>query len=83
MPCAGERAENRQANCPGEGRAVAAADGESAWNGKAGAIVGASIGSSAAVRAQYHLRQMMAFLNVFQINQPEVMIGNASQRFDP
>ncbi len=25
---------------------------------------------------------MMVFLNMFPINQPEVMIGNASERFD-
>jgi NAD(P)H-dependent FMN reductase len=33
-------------------------------------------------RAQYHLRQMMIFLNMFPVNQPEVMIGNATERFD-
>lgn len=56
--------------------------GESAWNGKPAAIMGASIGSIATARAQYHLRQMMVFLNMFPVNQPEVMIGNASERFD-
>jgi chromate reductase, NAD(P)H dehydrogenase (quinone) len=56
--------------------------GDSAWNGKPAAIMGASIGSIATARAQYHLRQMMVFLNMFPINQPEVMIGNASERFD-
>ena len=25
---------------------------------------------------------MMVFLNMFPVNQPEVMIGNASERFD-
>ena len=33
-------------------------------------------------RAQYHLRQMFVFLNMFPINQPEVMIANAFERFD-
>ena len=33
-------------------------------------------------RAQYHLRQVFVFLNMFPINQPEVMIGNATDRFD-
>jgi hypothetical protein len=33
-------------------------------------------------RGQYHLRQVFVFLNVFPVNQPEVMIGNAAQRFD-
>ncbi|MEP7214423.1 MAG: NAD(P)H-dependent oxidoreductase [Acidobacteriota bacterium] len=56
--------------------------GESAWNGKPAAIMGASIGSIATARAQYHLRQMMVFLNMFPVNQPEVMIGNAGEKFD-
>ena len=56
--------------------------GDSAWNGKPAAIMGASIGGIATARAQYHLRQIMVFLNMFPINQPEVMIGNAADRFD-
>jgi len=56
--------------------------GDSAWNGKPAAIMGASIGTIGTARAQYHLRQMMVFLNMFPVNQPEVMIGNASARFD-
>jgi chromate reductase len=56
--------------------------GDSAWNGKPVAIMGASIGAIGTARAQYHLRQMFVFLNMFPINQPEVMIGNASERFD-
>jgi chromate reductase len=56
--------------------------GDSAWSGKAAAIMGASIGMIGTARAQYHLRQMMVFLNMFPINQPEVMIGNAAERFD-
>ena len=56
--------------------------GDSAWNGKPAAIMGASVGSIGTARAQYHLRQMMVFLNMFPINQPEVMIANAHERFD-
>jgi chromate reductase, NAD(P)H dehydrogenase (quinone) len=56
--------------------------GDSAWNGKPAAIMGASVGAIGTARAQYHLRQMMVFLDMFPINQPEVMIGNASERFD-
>jgi chromate reductase len=56
--------------------------GDSAWNGKPAAIMGASMGAIGTARAQYHLRQMMVFLNMFPINQPEVMIGNATERFD-
>jgi chromate reductase len=56
--------------------------GDSAWNGKPAAIMGASVGAIATARAQYHLRQIMVFLNMFPLNQPEVMIGNAAERFD-
>jgi len=56
--------------------------GDSAWNGKPAAIMGATVGTIGTARAQYHLRQMMVFLNMFPVNQPEVMIANASERFD-
>jgi chromate reductase len=56
--------------------------GDNAWNGKPAAIMGASIGGIATARAQYHLRQIMVFLNMFPVNQPEVMIGNAAEKFD-
>ena len=56
--------------------------GESAWNGKPAAIMGASVGTLGTARAQYHLRQMFVFLNMYAVNQPEVMIANASQKFD-
>lgn len=44
--------------------------------------MGASVGSIATARAQYHLRQMFVFLNVYAVNQPEVMIGAAHEKFD-
>ena len=56
--------------------------GDSAWDRKPAAIMGASIGGIATARAQYHLRQMMVFVNMFPVNQPEVMIGNCSDKFD-
>jgi chromate reductase, NAD(P)H dehydrogenase (quinone) len=56
--------------------------GDSAWAGKPAAVMGASVGTIGTARAQYHLRQMFVFLNVFPINQPEVMIGDAATRFD-
>jgi len=56
--------------------------GDSAWSGKPAAIMGASVGTMGTARAQYHLRQMFVFLNMFTINQPEVMISNAATRFD-
>ncbi len=56
--------------------------GDSAWSGKPVAIMGASVGSIGTARAQYHLRQVMVFLDMFPLNQPEVMIGAAHERFD-
>jgi chromate reductase, NAD(P)H dehydrogenase (quinone) len=56
--------------------------GDSAWAGKPAAIMGATIGATGTARAQYHLRQIMVFLNMFPINQPEVLIANAHERFD-
>jgi len=56
--------------------------GDSAWPGKPVAVMGASIGSLGSGRAQYHLRQMFVFLNMFPVNQPEVMIANCADRFD-
>jgi chromate reductase, NAD(P)H dehydrogenase (quinone) len=56
--------------------------GDSAWDGKPVAIMGASPGSLGSARAQYHLRQMFVFLNMHPVNRPEVMLSNAAQRFD-
>ncbi|HVF30143.1 MAG TPA: NAD(P)H-dependent oxidoreductase [Pyrinomonadaceae bacterium] len=56
--------------------------GDSAWNRKPAAIMGASIGGIGTARMQYHLRQIMVFLNMFPLNQPEVMISNATGKFD-
>ena len=56
--------------------------GDNAWEGKPVAIMGASIGAQGTSRAQYHLRQVFVFLNMYPLNRPEVMISNAAQRFD-
>lgn len=56
--------------------------GDSAWNGKPVAVIGASPGMLGTGRAQYHLRQSFVFLNMHPLNRPEVMIANANERFD-
>jgi chromate reductase, NAD(P)H dehydrogenase (quinone) len=56
--------------------------GDSAWTGKPAAIMGASVGTLGTARAQYHLRQTFVFLNMYPVNQPEVMVANAQNRFD-
>lgn len=56
--------------------------GDNAWDGKPVGMMGASIGMLGTSRAQYHLRQMFVFLNMFPLNQPEVMIPYAENKFD-
>ena len=56
--------------------------GDSAWNGKPVAVMGASVGLFGTVRAQLHLRQCFMFLNMDAVIQPEVTIGNAAKAFD-
>jgi chromate reductase len=56
--------------------------GDSAWEGKPVALMGASVGIFGTARAQYHLRQVFVFLNMHAVNRPEVMIGKAAERFD-
>lgn len=55
---------------------------EQPFNGKPAAIMGASTSMLGTGRAQYHLRQMFVFLNIYPVNQPEVMIPMAQQKFD-
>jgi chromate reductase len=50
--------------------------------GKPVAIMGASPGRVGTARAQYHLRQMLVFLDAHALNKPEVLIGGAGQVFD-
>lgn len=56
--------------------------GDSAWDGKPALIMGASVGAIGTARMQYHLRQIMVFLNMHPLNKPEVMIGVAQDKFD-
>ncbi len=56
--------------------------GDNSWDSKPVAIMGASVGMLGTARAQYHLRQVFVFLNVYPLNRPEVMIANAADKFD-
>ena len=57
--------------------------GNSAWNGKPAALMGASPGNLGTARAQYHLRQILVGFGMPVVSQPEVMISQAAQHFDP
>jgi chromate reductase len=50
--------------------------------GKPAAVMGASMGLMGSVRAQMHLRHSMVFLNMLPVNRPEVMVGQAQNKFD-
>ena len=44
--------------------------------------MGVSIGNFGTARAQYDLRKILVALDMPVVVQPEVMIGNAAERFD-
>ena len=56
--------------------------GDSAWAGKPCAIMGASSGGGGTMRAQYHLRQVLVYLDMYTLNHPEVFVKNAGEMFE-
>ena len=52
------------------------------FTGKPVAILGCSPGISGTMRAQYHLRQVMVFLDIRPLNKPEVFVADASNLFE-
>ena len=56
--------------------------GDNPFDEKPVAIMSASIGMLGGARAQYHLRQIFVFLNMFPINGPEVIVPFAQDKFD-
>lgn len=56
--------------------------GQSAWDGKPGAVISVSPGAIGGFGANHHLRQSLVFLNVPVMQQPEAYIGNAGHLVD-
>ncbi len=56
--------------------------GQSAWQGKPAGIIGASIGSGGTAMSQQHLRNMLAYLDVPTMGQPEAFIHVKDGFFD-
>ena len=52
--------------------------GQSAWDGKPGAVISVTPGGLGAFGANHHLRQSLVFLNVPVMQQPEAYISNVS-----
>jgi chromate reductase len=56
--------------------------GQSAWAGKPAGVIGASIGAPGASMAQQHLRNVLAYLDVPALTQPEVFVQVTDGMFD-
>jgi len=56
--------------------------GQSAWSGKAAGVLGASIGAAGTSMAQQHLRNILAYLDVATLGQPETFIHAKDGLFD-
>ncbi len=56
--------------------------GHNLWNGKAAAIVSVSPGAYGGFGANHHLRQVLAFLNMRPVQQPEAYIGSVTNLLD-
>ena len=56
--------------------------GDNAFDGKPVAMMGASVGMLGTARAQYDLRRSFVFLNMYPMNQPEVMVPFAQDKVD-
>lgn len=54
----------------------------SIFAGKPAAIMGASMGGMGTSRSQYHLRQVLVFLDVHPLNKPEVFVSAAHEKCD-
>lgn len=54
---------------------------DNAFKEKPVAMMGASIGMLGTARAQYHLRQVFIFLNMYPISLPEVFVSYAQEKF--
>lgn len=56
--------------------------GHSVWDGKPCGIVSVTPGQTGAFGANHHLRQMLVFLNMPAMQQPEAYIGGIGDQFD-
>ncbi len=56
--------------------------GQSAWAGKPAGVIGASIGAVGTALAQQHLRNILAYLDVPTLGQPEAFIHVKEGLFD-
>jgi chromate reductase len=55
---------------------------DNTWDGKPAAMMSASTSPRGGVRAQLHLRHIMVELNMYPINQPQLILARAQEKFD-
>jgi chromate reductase, NAD(P)H dehydrogenase (quinone) len=56
--------------------------GQSVWNGKPAGVIGASVGPVGTALAQQHLRNILAYLNMPTLGQPEGFIHHKEGLYD-
>ena len=56
--------------------------GQSAWAGKPAGVIGVSVGAAGTAMAQQHLRNILAYLDVPALGQPEAFIHAKEGLFD-
>ena len=56
--------------------------GQNAWAGKPAGVLGVSVGAAGTAMAQQHLRNVLAYLDVPTLNQPEAFIHAKDGLFD-
>jgi len=56
--------------------------GQSAWAGKPAGVLGASVGTMGSAMAQQHLRNILAYLDIPTLGQPEVFLCVKEGMFD-
>ena len=56
--------------------------GTNSFAGKPGAVIGVSVGATGTCMAQQHLRNVLSYLDVQTLGQPEVFIQNKEGLFD-
>lgn len=56
--------------------------GKNSWAGKPGAVLGTSLGATGTALAQQHLRNVLSYLDVALLGQPEMFIKHDASRID-
>jgi chromate reductase, NAD(P)H dehydrogenase (quinone) len=57
-------------------------EGKNKWDKKPALVIGATPYSLGAFGAQHHLRQVLVYLNMYPLQQPEFYLANAEEKFN-